>query len=214
MALAAGPTPEPALPEPSSKPTGNIAEDAVCAKVGAALCVTPFSAMGQICAARSAAIELAPVTAGVLAGTWTRLHLWYARNATTGHPQPLAAAAVAAACAQPRVLIGGLRPGWGGASPPNSSAWTPQAVADRIKARRRERGARLDPEPDLRGRISVDGSWETMAWAFRQFRRWAETERDRLRHIRKHDPSARFCCPQAMARLLTHATTDTDGDRQ
>ena len=210
LARVAGPAPEPELGthDPSSKPTGDIAEDARCASVGAALHITPCAAMTRIGEARNAVTVLAPVTARVLEGVWTRSHLWSAGQVTAGHRVALAAAAVAAACAQP-----------------GADQWTPgrlgtrikrelvrldsDAVAKRIRARRHDRGARLDPEGDLRGRISVEGSWETMSWAFRQFRRWAETERDRLRHIRKHDPSARFCCPQAMARLLTHATGDT-----
>ena len=211
VARVAGPTPEPDLAghDPSSKPTGNITQDQVCASVGAALGVTPYAAMTRISDARAAVTVLAPVTARVLEGVWTRSHLWYAGNVTTGHQTVLAAAAVQAACAEQ-----------------GAERWTParlgrriknalvrldsEAVSKRIRARRHERSARLDPEGDLRGRISVEGSWETMSWAFRQFRRWAETERHRLRAIRKADPSARFCCPQAMARLLTHATGHTD----
>ena len=211
LARVAGPAPEPELGthDPSSKPTGDIAEDARCASVGAALGVTPYAAMTRIGDARNAVTVLAPVTARVLEGVWTRSHLWSAGQVTAGHRVALAAAAVAAACAQP-----------------GADQWTPgrlgvrikrelvrldsDAVAKRIRARRHDRGARLDPEADLRGRISVEGSWETMSWAFRQFRRWAETERDRLRHIRKADPTARFCCPQAMARLLAHATPDNN----
>ena len=209
LARVAGPAPEPELGahDPSSKPSGNIAEDARCASVGAALHITPCAAMTRIGEARNAVTVLAPVTARVLEGVWTRSHLWSAGQVTAGHRKVLAAAAVAAACAEE-----------------GAERWTPgrlgrriknalvrldsDAVSKRIRARRHDRGARLDPEGDLHGRISVEGSWETMSWAFRQFRRWAETERDRLRHIRKADPSARFCCPQAMARLLTHATTD------
>ena len=211
LARVAGPQPEPDLAahDPSSKPTGNITEDARCASVGAALGVTPYAAMNRIVDARNAVTVLAPVTARVLEGIWTRSHLWSAGQVTAGHRSALAAAAVAAACAQP-----------------GADQWTPgrlgtrikrelvrldsDAVAKRIRARRHDRGARLDPEGDLHGRISVEGSWETMSWAFRQFRRWAETERDRLRTIRKADPSARFCCPQAMARLLAHATPDNN----
>ncbi|MDQ1250683.1 MAG: hypothetical protein QG597_5063, partial [Actinomycetota bacterium] len=206
VARVAGPAPEPdpSAHNPTSKPTGNIAQDATCASVGAALGVTPYAAMNRIADARTAATAVAPVTVRVLAGTWTRTHLWYAGRATAGHREALAAAAVAAACATE-----------------GADRWTParlgrrikdelvrldsEAVAKRIRARRHERGARLDPEDELRGRISVEGSWETMSWAFRQFRRWAETERDRLRQVRKADPSARFCCPEAMARLLAHA---------
>ena len=209
VARVAGPQPEPDLAahDPSSKPTGNITQDQVCASVGAALGVTPYAAMTRIVDARNAVTVLAPVTARVLEGVWTRSHLWSAGQVTAGHRSALAAAAVQAACAEE-----------------GAERWTParlgrriknalvrldsEAVSKRIRARRHDRGARLDPEGDLRGRISVEGSWETMSWAFRQFRRWAETERDRLRQIRKADPSARFCCPQAMARLLAHATPE------
>ena len=213
LARVAGPAPEPELGthDPSSKPTGDIAEDARCASVGAALHITPYAAMTRIGDARNAVTVLAPVTARVLEGVWTRSHLWSAGQVTAGHRKVLAAAAVHAACAE----AGAERwtPGRLGRRIKNALVrLDSDAVSKRIRARRHDRGARLDPEGDLHGRISVEGSWETMSWAFRQFRRWAETERDRLRTIRKHDPSARFCCPQAMARLLTHATGDTGSD--
>ena len=209
LARVAGPAPEPELGahDPSSKPTGDIAEDARCVSVGAALHITPCAAMTRIGEARNAVTVLAPVTARVLEGVWTRSHLWSAGQVTAGHRKVLAAAAVQAACAE----AGAERwtPGRLGRRIKNALVrLDSDAVSKRIRARRHDRGARLDPEGDLHGRISVEGSWETMSWAFRQFRRWAETERDRLRTIRKHDPSARFCCPQAMARLLAHATGD------
>ena len=209
LARVAGPAPEPELGthDPSSKPTGDIAEDARCASVGAALHITPYAAMTRIGDARNAVTVLAPVTARVLEGIWTRSHLWSAGQVTAGHRSALAAAAVQAACAE----AGAERwtPGRLGRRIKNALVrLDSEAVSKRIRARRHDRGARLDPEGDLHGRISVEGSWETMSWAFRQFRRWAETERDRLRQIRKADPSARFCCPQAMARLLAHATPE------
>jgi hypothetical protein len=209
VALVAGPDPEPGqVPEPSSKPTGNVAEDARCATVSAALNVTPYAAIRRLTSARAAATELAPITSRVLAGEWTRLHLVYAGDAVAGHPRDLATRAVAAACA-----VSGCE------------VWTParlkrriklelvrldsEAVAKRIRARRHQRSARLDPAEDLHGTITVDGAWDTISWAFGQFRRWAEQERDRLREIRRRDPDARFCCPEAMAQLLAHATAET-----
>ena len=142
------------------------------------------------------------------------LHLWHAGDAVNGHPTGLAVEAVAAACAAAGCEV-----------------WTParlkrrirrelvrldsEAVSKRVRARRHQRSARLDPTDDLHGIITVDGSWDTIAWAFGQFRRWAEQERGRLRDIRLHDPAARFCCPEAMAHLLHHAaarSSESPGD--
>ena len=205
VALVAGAPPEETgRREPSSKPTGNIAEDDRCATVSTALHSTPYSAKNRMEAARSAADEHAPVANRMLAGQWTGLHLWHARSATAGHPTGLARVAVANVCRTP-----------------GCETWTPgrlarriraelvrldsQAIAKRIRRRRHQRSAHLDPTDDLHGVITVDAAWETVVWAFGVFRRWAEHERDRLRAIRKQDPAARFCCPQAMARLLTHS---------
>ena len=205
VALVAGAPPEETgRREPSSKPTGNIAEDDRCATVSTALHATPNSAKNRMEAARSAADEHAPVARRMLAGQWTGLHLWHARSATAGHRTGLARVAVANVCATP-----------------GCETWTPgrlarriraelvrldsEAIAKRIRRRRHQRSVHLDPTDDLHGVITVDAAWETVVWAFGVFRRWAETERDRLRTIRKQDPAARFCCPQAMARLLTHS---------
>ena len=214
VALVAGPPPEPpSSSEPTSVPSGNIAEDAVCATVGAALHVTPYAAMGRVAAARAAAGEVGPGHLSFVGRAVVALHLWHAGDAVNGtrpvwrsKPWPLRAR-------QPGVK------------------WTParlkrrirrelvrldsEAVSKRVRARRHQRSARLDPTDDLHGIITVDGSWDTIAWAFGQFRRWAEQERGRLRDIRLHDPAARFCCPEAMAHLLHHAaarSSESPGD--
>lgn len=85
VALVAGPPPEPpSSSEPTSVPSGNIAEDAVCATVGAALHVTPYAAMGRVAAARAAAGKLAPVTSRLLAGQWSRYTCGTRETPSTG----------------------------------------------------------------------------------------------------------------------------------
>ncbi len=190
---------------PTSTPTGNVAEDSICAEVGAALRLTPYSAKSTIEQARAAVGALAPVTARMLAGQWSSRHLWQAQEATRGHAIALACAAVDAAVEAARTDCSASQ--FRHRLRRELCRLDSVAVAARIRARRRERDARLDPEGDFKGRLSITGAWETLNWTNRQFRRWAEVERARLRKLAKGHPGARFCCPDALAATTAGATT-------
>ncbi len=177
VAAVSGPHSREGDSHPVSTPTGNIAEDSLSAEVAAALKLTPFGAKNVIEQARAAVGACAPVTARMLTGEWSHRYLWQGLEVIRGHQPHLSAKAVANAAAgtdcTARAFRNRLRR--------ELCRLDSEAAAERIRARRNERAAHLESEEDLRGRLSIEGPWEAVSWAHRQFRRWAEEERERLR---------------------------------
>lgn len=185
--------------ESSSKPTGNVEEDSICAEVGAALGLTARAAMAEVERGRAAAGALGEVTQRMLTGRWSGRYLWHAMDVTAGHRTPHVLFAVAAAvegaeACTPRQFRNRLRR--------ELCRIDSRAAARRIRARRRERSVSLWEQEDFRAELSLQAPWQVASFIHRQLDRWAHAERDRLRDIRRINPTAQLCCPEAVASAL------------
>ena len=215
VAAAAGPLPG-ARPDPSpdpASPTGDMHEDLVCAEVGAALNLTPGATASLITRARGAVGPLRAINERLLAGEWGENHLRRAVDATADTQAALA-------CVAAENVTGRLR------RPERCTPITlrnrlqrelavlaPGSVAERSRAKRRNRGAQLHTDGDFRGRLEVDGPWPELNWTFSQLTNWAEQRLELLRKIRKAYPQVMLCCAAAVSdavALLGDSISDTN----
>ena len=139
------------------------------------------------------------MTQRMLTGRWSGRYLWHAMDVTAGHRTPHVLFAVAAAvegaeACTPRQF-----------RKPLAARTVPHRLARRRQAHpcpstRAER--LLWEQEDFRAELSLQAPWQVASFIHRQLDRWAHAERDRLRDIRRINPTAQLCCPEAVASAL------------
>ena len=192
-------------------PTGDMREDLVCAELGAALNTTPGATAGLINRARAAVGPLRSINEQLLAGEWGETHLRRAVDATEDVEPGLAATAAANVCGRlrkpqrcsPTTLRNRLQR--------ELAELSPQTVTERIKAKRRNRGAALHNDGDFRARLEIDGPWPALNWTFAQLADWAEKRLALLKEIRRAYPAVPLCCTDAINDAVAAFGVASDG---